>query len=616
MQESRIILEPELPNIKLESVIALDIETTSLDIFNNHLLLLQIYSGNTAYVINCTKTDIKPLIEQIINKNILVIGHNIKFDINVIRRFTGLKILNVYDSMIAESLMYRGINDTFYSLESLVEKYIGVKLDKSSISNFIDLDISNGFEVTEEMVNYAVNDIKYLHEIREKQIDIIKNIVKQESILDLEMKLIPVIADMEYNGIYFDVSLFKEIEETIHRKLEESKKELINIIISHIKNNYKQETIDEIFSTLKITGKIKIKPKPGSDEFFEYLSNSINLNSHQQIKAILYYIDCPVKNTDKRELKNYDHPVVKSLLNYREYSQLKDSFTISLLDKINPFTNRIHTRFNQLGTRTGRFSSSNPNLQQIPAEDYFRKAFKPEKGYKFVCADFSQQELRIMASVTEEPKLIQAYKDNLDIHTFTASLVLNKDYNEITSKERQIGKSLNFAIIYGSTEYGISFNFNIDIKEARKILKRFWEAYDVAYKFVERVSSLIMRHGYSKTPLGRKRYFNIPKIYSDEFDFIQLSSSTKRAGFNHIIQGCGADIIKLSLIRVFYDNPFGEDLKLVLTVHDEIVCEVKEEIAEQAKEFIVKCMKEEEQRFLNGIEAEVTAEITDYWSKS
>jgi len=591
----------------------LDIESNSLDVFGGILLLLQINTGDDTIVIDCTKEDIRPIIEQIINENVLVVGHNLKFDLKFIKRATGLLITNVYDTMIAESLIYKGLGKKFSSLESLVEKYTGNFLDKSVVNRFIEVKSKEEFKPDAQMLEYAAKDVKYLLEIREKQIEAIEYI-NQTKILDLEQALVPVVADMEYNGIYFDSAYFETVKKDIVDNLIKRKEELLNLIISEIKLNYKQESIEEMFEKLKIKSKVLVRPEPGSDEFFEYVLNSLNINSPAQIKSLLNHVGIRVDSTDKRVLRKIDdNPLVMALLGYREYAELVASFTDTLTDKINPVTGRIHGEFNQLGTNSGRFSASKPNLQQIVSDEYFRKSFKSIPGWKFICADFSQQELRLLGNITGEEKLINAFKNNIDVHTLTASLVYNKELGQVTPDERRKAKSLNFASVYGSTHFGISFNFNIPKQEAKRLLDNFWEGYPTVTAFMRRAHELIVKKGYSITPFGRKRFFDIPKVYADEFAYLRVIGNVKRAGFNHVIQGCGADINKLSLLDIFYNQPFGDNLKIILTVHDEIVCMVKEEISLQALEFVVKCMQRQEQVFLGDIPAAVTAKISDYW---
>lgn len=593
-------------------VVGIDIEASSLDPRSAKLFLLQLNTGKDIYIIDCQKVNIKPLLEKIRDNNILVIGHNLKYDIKVLFDKTGILLTNLYDTMIAENLIYKGINNQFTSLKSLVEKYAGVKLDKDIRSTFIDAE---EVLLTDDIIEYAKNDVKYLFEIMEKQLEVIENIVNQKKILDLELKLIPVVAMMEYNGIFFDLDYFKSIEETIKNAHEERKKSLLNLIISQIKENYKQETIDEIFEKLKIKEKIKIRPAVGTEEFFEYLANSININSSYQIKAILEYVGVTTKTTNRKDLEKINHDLVKLILEYREYAKMLSAFTDTLTSHIHKLSGRIHAEFNQLGTRTGRFSSSNPNLQQIVSSNDFRKTFRAPEGKKFICADFSQQELRILASVSGEDKLIKAYMNGDDVHAFTASILFHKPLDQISKEERNKGKSMNFAVVYGSSEYGIMYNFSIPLPEAKMLLENFWKGYPTMREFINLVSEKIIKLGYSVTMYGRRRYFEIPKIYKDNFEYTQTINYIKRAGVNHIIQGTGADIIKLSLIEMFYNNPFGDKFKILLTVHDEIVCEVDEDIAEQALDFVRETMLKCEQPFLGSIPAEVTAKISDYWEK-
>lgn len=598
--------------IQLKNEIALDIETNGLDPYSNKLLLLQINDGTNIHVIDCQTTDIKPIIQEIKDSNVLVIGHNIKFDLKFIYHNTGILLTNVYDTMIAEALIYRGVNNRFNSLKFLIEKYTGIVISKDVRKQFIGAE---SIELTDEILEYAQEDVKHLFTIKAKQMDAIENAVNQSKILDLELKLVPVIAKMEYDGIYFDTVYFRSIEKVIKEDYEKKRLELLDLIISRIKKKYKHEPIEEMFETLKIPDKIIIRPEPGSKEFFEYLYNSINVNSPSQMKRIFQYVGIKVDSTNQKVVNKVNDELAKKLIEYRESAKLVSSFTDSLVKFVNPITGRIHTEFDQLGARTGRFSSSNPNLQQIVSEESYRKSFAATEHKKLICADFSQQELRILAAVSQEDKLINAYKENVDIHALTASLLFHKPISEVTKEERSRGKSMNFAVVYGSSEYGIMHNFSIPLDEARTLLNNFWKGYPTLKSFIDIISDKVVKLGYSITMYGRKRYFEIPKIFNGDFDFMQTMGHIKRAGVNHVIQGTGADIIKLSLIRLFYENPFGDKFKILLTVHDEIVCEVSEDIAEEAAEFVKNIMLECEQRFLEDIPAAVEVKVADYWAK-
>lgn len=597
---------------EIDKEVAIDIETSGLDFLSDRLLLFQINTGKNIHVINCRKTNIKPIVKYLIDNDILVVGHNIKFDIKFILINTGLLITKIFDTMIAEALIYRGINVWVSSLSSLVEKYCGVTLNKTTRDLFIGADF---IEITDEIKKYAEEDVRYLLEIKQKQEDVLKNVVMQDKIANLEFSISPVVAKMEVNGILFDRNFIKVFAEESKNNLKNAREDLLNLIITHLRKNYKQENINEIFNKLAIKKKVLLFPEKGSDEFFNYIANSININSSIQIKNLLLYIGLNIKDTNKKNLEKIDHPIIESLFRYRGYAKLISSFTEPLQNFIHPATGRIHTDFNQLGAISGRFSASKPNLQQTDTGSNIRRGFKAPQGRKLICADFSQQELRIMAAISGERKLIEAYKNKVDVHSLTASLIFHKNINEVTKEERQKGKSLNFAVIYGSTEYGIRHNFSIELSEARLLLEKFWKGYPAMKQFVEKVGNKIIEKGYSVTMYGRKRYFEIPKIYYSSFEYIKTINHIKRAGVNHIIQGTGADIIKLALLRIFKENPFGNKLDILLTVHDEIVCEADEDILEEAAEFIKKIMIEVEQPFLGEIPAEVDVKISEYWAK-
>jgi DNA polymerase-1 len=301
-------------------------------------------------------------------------------------------------------------------------------------------------------------------------------------------------------------------------------------------------------------------------------------------------------------------------LELREQEKKISSFGADYLKHIHPKDGRIHTDYNQLGTYTGRLSSSKPNLQQIPRSQDYRKAFVAKPGYKLIAVDFSQQEYRLVGAISGEQTIIDAYKAGKDMHAATASIVNNIPIEQVTKEQRNRAKSINFAILYGSTEYGLAFNLQIPVKEARQILENFYSGYPTLKEFKTYMESMIVEKKYSVTVLGRRRYWEDKKVFADGEEYIKYNKTIAKEGFNHTIQGSGADATKIALCNIFYNNPFGaENLKILLQVHDEIVCEVKEDLVEEGTKFIVEEMEKAIQPFLGEIPAIAEPAVGDYW---
>lgn len=252
----------------------------------------------------------------------------------------------------------------------------------------------------------------------------------------------------------------------------------------------------------------------------------------------------------------------------------------------------------------------------IPKDQKYRDPFISRPGYKIIAADFSQEELRLMAVVMNISRMIRAFNNGIDLHLATASGLFNVPVEEVTKAQRSRGKTLNFAVGYGSTEYGLYKNFGIPMDEGKELLRKYFEDLYPEYTAFKNVAGKrILEQGWTTTLLGRKRFFEKKVLYTDYREKEREEASIVREGINTIIQGTGADIIKESLVRMFRENPFGEDnFRILIQVYDEIVCEIKEEYAEEGKEFVKRIMEETEAKYLKGaVPAVVDIACEPYW---
>ena len=346
----------------------------------------------------------------------------------------------------------------------------------------------------------------------------------------------------------------------------------------------------------------------------EFFSIRFNLGSPGQVLAVLNDIGIDVKSTGDKILKDFvGDPVIDTILLFREYAKLASTYGENFFEIIHPLTGRIHVDFNQLGTSTGRFTVS--RLHQIPKKNEYRRAFIARPGYKIITADYSQAELRLLGEVSRDKEIISAYKEGIDLHRKTAGFLFHKPPSEVIDKERQVGKGLNFAIVYGTTAYGIAFNFNIPVVEGQAYLDKFFAGYKSLDSFIKLAGDKIQERMYSVTPLGRKRFWEKKTMFKDVWEMKRYNKRIRREGINHIIQGGSADITKKAMINTFYNNPFGDEFRLLMQVHDEIVFEVREDLAEEAKQFISVSMLSAEAEFLKEIPCEIDTHIENYWSK-
>jgi len=604
-------------SIKENCLVGLDTETTGLKVYTAKLLLLQLNIEGNIFIIDCTVLDkkyIKYILELLISSNVLFIGHNIKFDIKMLYHNLGVLLTNVYDTMVIESLIYAGLSRTFYfSLEDLIQEYFDIKLDKEIRKTFIEF---NGI-FTQEQLNYAASDVVFLIELREKQLSYIFEKQSKE-VVELEIGLVPVFAKMEYDGITLDKDAWLEVESQNIISRNEVKLKILNLFISNIKfSNFKN------LYELAIGFKIPVKTKKLINELsgvsaehgLGWFREMFDLDSPYQIKAMLNYMGVPVPNTNEKTIDKFrKYDIINLVLEYREYQKRISTYGSAFLRHINSITGRIHTEFDQVKS-TGRIGSSQPNLQNQPKLEMFRKCYIARPGYKFYTADYSQLELRLIAEIGREIEMISAFKLGQDLHKKTATILYDKLIEEINRSERSRGKSLNFAINYGSTEYGLYVNFGIPIEEGREHLKKFFSGYKYLKSFIKLAGDQVIKLGYSITPLGRKRFFKDRSLFKDAYERERYIATTKREGVNHIIQGCAADVVKLAMLNIFRNNPFGEDLKILLQVHDELVIEFKDGLDKEVKEFVDREMIFALQKFLNDVPAMVDGKIDTCWSK-
>lgn len=614
---NRFEANPLISDIIKASEVYIDTETTGLDVFLSKWLLLQIAVEQNIYLLDIRKLEpevYKYVIKLIKDSNKRVVAHNAKFDLKIIYNNTKELLTNVYDTMVAEVLINQGIGSQFYSYEGLVEKYIGVSLNKEIRKSFIDYE----GEITNDQINYSAEDVLYLKSIKEQQIRILSN-QKQSYTLELESKLIPAVISMELNGVLIDETYWRELISDNITKLAETKVKVLDYILNNLELNRFHDLL-EIADTLKIpakTKKLREELSTISPEFsIPWLRENININSPLQVKTLLNILGVPVTSTGEKELAPYKDKfeIIGLLLDYRGYEKQVSTYGENLLVEKHPLTKRWHFEYNQLGTYTGRFSVS--RMQQIPHEQRFRKAFIAGENYSLLSADYSQQEYRLAGALTGEKRIIDAYLAGKDMHTATASLVYKVSMDLVTSEQRQRAKSVNFAVLYGSTAMGLSYNLGIPISEAEELLNLFYSGYPRFKEFKEYAEEMIWKLKYSTTPLGRKRYFKEIKIFEGGIkEYEKYERRVKREGWNHMIQGWGADITKIAMNNIFYENPFGDSVLFYNQAHDEIDLEITDKYSEDIAKFVEDCMLKAEQPQLKEIPAKIDYRILKYWSK-
>lgn len=604
-----------------QGIAGVDIETTGLDWILDKILLLQLYIGDTAYVVDVRGlgyAHLTDLLSRLVKNKTELIFHNGKFDARFLTYATKVQLPYIYDTMIAEAILTAGKGEKFYSLADLVEKYTDYFMEKTVRKDFIDFPDDKPF--TEAMLQYAAFDVMPLHEIYSEQWKLLKE-THQEKVAAVEMQLLPVVAQMEIDGIRLNVEAWLEVKRKAEERRDALSKELLEMV-GDFSSTLKVANGLLLAEALKIpvTGKARRKALEDITDISQlrgWVVEHFNPKSSHQMKAVFHLMGIKVKDTNEKTIQDLKgkYPIIDLLLNIREVNKQIDSYGTNVIEYIHPVTNRIHTEYNTIGTQTGRFSSKNPNMQQMPTHGGYRECFLPEEDFVFIGVDYSQQEYRLAGAVSHDRRIIEAYKNGSDMHTATAQVLYGK--NEVTKDERSRGKTVNFAILYGSTEFGLKHNLNISIEEAKQIIKNFWEGYPQLEKFMTYAGEKIMELGFSSTPLGRRRY-NLPKpTFMNSYQLDKWQSRVLREGRNHIIQGGGADILKIAMVEIYHRNPFGRNLKLCLQIHDELVVQAHKSIMKEAGLFVKEIMEEVEQKFLGEIPAKADGwdEFKEHWSK-
>ena len=519
-------------------------------------------------------------LEYIFTSNeIKKLGYNLKDDYIALKPY-GIKLENIYfDITIAEYLI-DSMSSTSYECSAIAMKYLTkkVKTKEELLGKGVKAkkyqDLS--FEELSSHISQIIDTVKSVMPIMEENL--------KESNMDgllyhVEMPLVEVLAYMEYEGVKVD-------------------KEKLNELGSQFK---------EIIKKLE-------------SEIYEISGEEFNINSPKQLGVILFEkLGLPVikktktgysTNAEVLDKLKDQSPIIDKIIEYRQIVKLNSTYVEGLLSIINPIDGRIHSSFNQTITTTGRISSTEPNLQNIPVKlemgRNIRKVFISDKGCKLVDADYSQVELRVLAHMSQDETMIDAFKHNEDIHTKTASQVFNVSMDEVTSKQRSDAKAVNFGIVYGKSDFGLSEDLNIPVKQAKEYIENYFNKYNKIKEFMDNIIDDASSNGYVTTILNRRRY--IPEIKSSNF---MLRNAGKRAAMNAPIQGSAADIIKIAMINV-YKKLEENNLKskLILQVHDELIVEaVDSEI-----DIVKKIVKDEmENAVCLDVNLDVDLNIGDSW---
>ena len=486
---------------------------------------------------------------------------NAKFD-RLVLRAQNIKLAGVvFDTMLASYVLNP---DYTHNLNDLAERYLSrinpksyKELNIPKGKNIADLNIQTVAEYC-GMDAYATFNLALKLQEKLAQVPIIHKLL-----LEVEQPLEPVLAEMEYTGISIDSAYLKQLSNLLEKDLAEIEESAYLVAGEKFNLGSPKQLSELLFEKLQLDRKKSRKIKTG------YSTDHATLEKLQG-----------------------DHPIIDALLEHRTLSKLKSTYVDALPVLVRPDTQRVHTDFNQTATSTGRLSSSNPNLQNIPIRTAFsrqiRKAFIPEAGWLLVSADYSQIELRILAHLSQEPVLVETYQKNEDIHTVTARLLFEKE--EITPDERRLGKTINFGVIYGMGAQRFAREAGVSSAEGKIFIDRLKQRYPLVFAYLEQMKRNAIAKGYVETILGRRRYFefnsnslrkykgsNPNDINLDKIkDLDQYDAGLLRAAANAPIQGSSADIIKIAMVKI-HELLQNYQSRLLLQVHDELIFEIPPE---------------------------------------
>lgn len=526
-----------------KDMISGDKVTVVLDFDGDNISSAAVGAGNNAVVLN-EQDDIKELLED---DSIAKVMFDVK---EAIVKLNGrIDIKNISDdTAIAAYLVDPAKNE--YTIEKLASEYFGTVIEKPEVKQLSLLD-----DVETDRSEYLAKCAVALGVLNDRIGDKIKENGQEKLYQEVELPLVTVLAHLEINGFLVDDNQLKEFADKLGEK------------------------IDAL-----------------TNEIYMLAGEEFNINSPKQLGVILFEkLELkPVKkiktgyatNADVLEKLRDKHPIVNFIMEYRQLAKLKSTYCDGLTAVVNPNTHRIHSVFTQTVTVTGRLSSTEPNLQNIPTRTELgreiRKMFVAKDGYVLVDADYSQIELRVLAHIANDETMINAFRNNEDIHAVTASQVLGIPLEDVTKEQRSSAKAVNFGIVYGIGEFSLAQDLHISVKEAKAYIESYLEKYHGVRNYMESIKEQAKKDGYVKTMLNRIRY--IPELKSPNYNIRQFG---ERVALNTPIQGTAADIIKLAMVRV--DNRLineGLKSKLILQVHDELIVEAHKDEVDKVKQIL------------------------------
>ncbi len=558
-------------------VIGFDIETSPkgglvsdgrevlLDPRLQRIVLAQLSIGDTVYILRSNFESLKILLED---ETIVKVIHNASFECKFMMHLN-VHIKNIFDTMLVEGIVENG-HIPQLSLDAITKKYLKVKLNKVIRQKFVHGDV-----VDDSMLRYAAEDAFVLPQIHSILIRS-PEFVNQQRVVKLEHALIPVSSAIEYNGIGFDVLRWKAIADASQKEFSRVKKEFLESIPT------------------QSTRRISVLGDMVTDD---------NINSREFILSIFRSvgIDLPdLKSLTIRDaLLTYKHPLLRLYVQYTKLVKRVTTYGLPFLNYVNPVTKRVHQRINQLVARTGRLSGSKPNMMNIPKTADYRSCFVAPKGRMLVGCDYSQQEYRILAEVSRDAGLIEAFEQGIDVHIHTARKLFHDPTIDKDDPRRKLAKNINFGLIYGMGSKKLSRELGCSTSEAKELMTAHSREFRQAFAWTNDTINFARVHGYVETLLGRKRYLD-----TSGMDY-------ERQARNTPIQGSAADMTKLALVVINKTVPG----MIVNVVHDEICIECDVDDVNECQNLVEKGMLKGAHALVKHVPFDVNSYVSKIWVK-
>lgn len=539
------------------TTIAIDTETTSLNIHDAKLVGVSLsgYAGESYYIPvghiepvthallpgqieeDVVRSELKKILED---SEIEKVGQNLKYDLQILKRW-GIQVEGVGADTLIESYLINP--DERHNLDALSFRYLSHQtITYEEVTGKGKSQILFSEVPIDKATQYSAEDADMAFRLHQKLLPMVKENKLFDLYRKIEMPLVEVLADMEYRGVKVDKERLQTMEKSLTQELSEVEDTIFKLAGETFNINSPKQLSHILFEKLKLPTVRKTKTGFSTDE------------------SVL------------RELSQ-DHAVCQWIVKYRELGKLRSTYVEGLLSQIHPETGRVHTNYNQTVTSTGRLSSSNPNLQNIPTEQDpkydIRCAFIVPEGNVMLAADYSQVELRLLADMSGDPELLRAFRNDEDVHDYTGKLIFGT--KEISSEQRKVAKTINFGVVYGQTPFGLSQTLGIPPSEAKEFIDTYFRRYKGVRTFMEDIVKAAERLGYVTTRLGRRRY--IPEINASNR---MRKEMAVRAAINAPLQGTAADMIKIAMVslhhRLLQEKKAS---RMIMQVHDELVLEVK-----------------------------------------